>query len=143
MSRSTKNEANLWFFFHFAPWSNLIMFNESDYIPATVSTRSIHPEVFLVKGVLKTCSRFTGERPCQSAILKSHFDMGVLQYISCIFSEHLVIRTPLGGCFCSTHLDMANRPFSVNSHTETGRTVNVRSTGVNSLNEAINRKQWL
>ena len=31
--------------------------------------------------------------------LKSHFGMGVLQQICCIFSEHLSLGTPLGGCF--------------------------------------------
>ena len=31
-------------------------------------TRSSHPEVFLVKGVLKICSKFTGEHPCRSVI---------------------------------------------------------------------------
>ena len=30
--------------------------------------RSSHPQVFLEKGVLKICSKFTGEHPCQSAI---------------------------------------------------------------------------
>ena len=30
--------------------------------------RSSHPEVFLVKGVLKICSKFTGEHPCRSVI---------------------------------------------------------------------------
>ena len=30
--------------------------------------RSSHPETFLVKGVLKKCSKFTGEHPCRSAI---------------------------------------------------------------------------
>ena len=44
---------------------------------------SSHSEVFLGKGVLKICSKFTGEHPCWSAIckttlLKSHFGMGVL-----------------------------------------------------------------
>ena len=29
--------------------------------------RSSHPEVFLGKGILKICSKFTGEHPCQSA----------------------------------------------------------------------------
>ena len=29
--------------------------------------RSSHPEMFLKKGVLKICSRFTGEQPCRSA----------------------------------------------------------------------------
>ena len=31
--------------------------------------RSNHPEVFLGKGALKTCSKFAGEHPCQSSIL--------------------------------------------------------------------------
>ena len=30
--------------------------------------RSSHPDVFLGKGVLKLCSKFTGEHPCRSAI---------------------------------------------------------------------------
>ena len=30
--------------------------------------RSSGPEVFLGKGVLKICSKFTGDRPCESAI---------------------------------------------------------------------------
>ena len=30
--------------------------------------RSSHPEVFLGKGVLKRCSKFTGENPCRSVI---------------------------------------------------------------------------
>ena len=66
-------------------------------------------------GVLKICSKFTGEHPCRSAIsiaiaicecdwkatlLKSHFGIGVLQQICCIFSKHLFSRTPLNGCFC-------------------------------------------
>ena len=32
------------------------------------SFRSSHPEVFLGKGVLKICSKFTGEHPCRSVI---------------------------------------------------------------------------
>ena len=35
-----------------------------------------HPDVFLVKGVLKICSKFTGEHPCRSGIsikLQSNF----------------------------------------------------------------------
>ena len=38
--------------------------------------RSSRPEVFWWKGVMKTCSKFTGENPCQSAIsikLQSNF----------------------------------------------------------------------
>ena len=33
-----------------------------------VTYRSSHPEVFLGKGVLKICDKFTGEHPCRSAI---------------------------------------------------------------------------
>ena len=33
-----------------------------------VRIRSSHPEVFLRKGVLKICSKFTKEHPCQNVI---------------------------------------------------------------------------
>ena len=32
--------------------------------------RSIPPEVFLGKGALKMCSKFTGEHPCRSVLVK-------------------------------------------------------------------------
>ena len=52
--------------------------------------RSIRPEAFLEKGVLKICSKFTGEHPCRSVIaiatlLKSHFGMGVAVNLQQIF----------------------------------------------------------
>ena len=40
------------------------------------NTRNSRLEVFLVKGVLEICSKFTGEHPCRSTIsikLKSNF----------------------------------------------------------------------
>ena len=37
------------------------------------------------------------------ALLKSHFGMGVLLYICCMFLVHLFQRTPLDGCFCFDH----------------------------------------
>ena len=55
--------------------------------------RSRHLEVFLGKGVLKICSKFTGEQPCQSAT-----SIKLLCFVCC--SEHLFLRTPLDGCFC-------------------------------------------
>ena len=69
--------------------------------------RSSPPEVFLRKGVLKICSKFTGEHPCRivisikflSALLKSYFGMSVLLWICCIFSEQLFLTTPLKDCF--------------------------------------------
>ena len=64
-------------------------------------------QVFLGKEVLKICSNFTGEYLCRSVISincittlsKSHFDMGALLQICCIFLEHLFARTPVDGCF--------------------------------------------
>ena len=35
---------------------------------SSASFRSSHPEAFLGKGVLKICSKFTGEHPCRSVI---------------------------------------------------------------------------
>ena len=41
--------------------------------------KSSRPEMFLTKGVLRICSKFTGEHPCQSVTsIKLHFGMGVL-----------------------------------------------------------------
>ena len=42
--------------------------------------------MFLGKGVLKICSKFTVEHPYQN-------------HICCIFSEYLFLRTSLNGCF--------------------------------------------
>ena len=41
-----------------------------DYVHVLLisSGRSSRPEVFLRKGVLKICHKFTGEHPCRSAI---------------------------------------------------------------------------
>ena len=64
------------------------------------TVRSSLPEVFLEKDVLKICSKFTGEHPrrsaiCKATLFKSHFGMGVLLWICCIFSEHLFLgNTP-------------------------------------------------
>ena len=69
--------------------------------------RSSRPKLFLKKDVLKISSKFTGEHPCQSAILiklqssfiESNFDLGVLLYVCCIFSEQFFLKTLLKGCF--------------------------------------------
>ena len=34
-----------------------------------ITSRNILPEVFLGKGVLKECSKVTGEQPCRSLVL--------------------------------------------------------------------------
>ena len=46
--------------------------------------------VFLGKGVLKICSKFTGEHPCKSVIS--------IKLLCYIFSDHLFIRTLMEGC---------------------------------------------
>ena len=43
--------------------------------------RSNHPEVFLVKGVLKICIKFIGEHPCRSAISIK---------LLCMFKKHVL-----------------------------------------------------
>ena len=74
--------------------------------------RSSRLEAFLVKGVLKICSKLTGEHPCRSVISikllcnfqntfsikllpEHHFNKVALQ-----LPQHLFLGTPLGGCFC-------------------------------------------
>ena len=67
-----------------------------------VTCRSSRPEVFLENNVLKICSKFSGEHPCQSAIsvkLQSNFIEIVLQHgCSPVHLLH-IYRTPLNGCF--------------------------------------------
>ena len=59
--------------------------------------RSSRPEVFLRKGVQKTCSKFTGENPCRCDFNKVAL---LLLLISWLFSEHTFQGTPLDDCFC-------------------------------------------
>ena len=54
--------------------------------------------MFLRKGVLKVCGKFTEEHPCCfTTLLKSHFGIGVLLWICCIFSGQLFIEFRLSG----------------------------------------------
>ena len=67
--------------------------------------KSSNPELFLVKGFLKICSKFTGEHPCRSMISISNFIEITLRHgcspVNLLhFSEHLFLRTPLDGGFC-------------------------------------------
>ena len=55
--------------------------------------RSSNPEVFLLKGVLKICSKFTGEHPCSTSIklkLQSSFIEKALRVwmFSCKFAAY-------------------------------------------------------
>ena len=63
--------------------------------------RSSHPEVFLRKGVLKTCSKFTGEHPCRNAI-------------SIKLQSNFVKIAPQQGCSPVSLLPIFRTPFSRN-----------------------------
>ena len=64
--------------------------------------------MLLGKGALKICSKFTRESPWRRAIsikLQSNFNVITLRHVCslviyCIFSEDLLLKTPLEGCFC-------------------------------------------
>ena len=72
------------------------------------SFSSSRAEVFWKKGVLKICSKFTGEHPCRCAIsikLLCNF-IEIALWHGCspvnllhIFSKNLFLTTPLDGCF--------------------------------------------
>ena len=73
--------------------------NKRKYLPKNLRSRSSLIGV-LRKHVLKIRSKFTGEHSYWSVIsMKSHFSMGVLLQICCIFSERLFLRTLSEGCF--------------------------------------------
>ena len=61
------------------------------------SNRSSHPEVLLRKGVLKICTKFTGEHPCRSVIsikLQSNFiEIALRHGCSPVHLLH-IFRTP-------------------------------------------------
>ena len=70
--------------------------------------RSRHPDLFLRKGVLKICSKFTWEHHCQSAIsikflcnfLTIAFGLGVRSPVNLLHIFRTpFLRTALGGCF--------------------------------------------
>ena len=51
------------------------------------SYRSSRPEVFLRKGILKICRKFTEEHPCQSAIsIKLQSNFNEITRRPCVFS---------------------------------------------------------
>ena len=47
---------------------NSIWSSERELLCFTETKGSSRPEVFLLKGILKICTKFTGERPCRSVI---------------------------------------------------------------------------
>ena len=79
-------------------------------------SEAANPKMYLRIGVLKICSKFTGEHTCRSPIsinLQSNLIETALRHECspvncCIFSEHLFLGTPLCGCFCYLWLIIIN-----------------------------------
>ena len=67
----------------------------------TGAVRGSHPEVFLEKGILKTCSKFTGEQPCQSVI-----SINLLHIFKTSFSKNTLV-----GCFCAVNIGISKSLF--------------------------------
>ena len=79
-------------------------FSRENIAQVITINRSSHSEVFLRKGVLKICSKFTGEHPCRSAISISFIEIALRHGCSPatllhIFRTPFPRRTPLSGCF--------------------------------------------
>ena len=55
---------------HFFVISTFLVLDDLEHVDrlAIITYKRSHPEVFLGKGVLKTCSKFTGEHRCRIAI---------------------------------------------------------------------------
>ena len=82
--------------------------------------------MFLRKGVLKICSKFTGEHPCRSVIsikLPCNFIKIALRHGCSPLNLLHIFRTPMGGCFCiqtlllsqELHTQIISTLFTVNS----------------------------
>ena len=81
-------------------------------------TEEMQPSIDVLRqGCSEKCSKFTGEQPCRCVIqwsckitlLKSHFGMGVLLEICCIFSEHLFLRIPQECSFWSKSMNFLRK----------------------------------
>ena len=86
--------------------------------------RSNHPEVFLEKGILKICNKFTGENPCWSVIstkllrircTQTALRFGCSSVNLLYFSEHLFLETPLDGCFW-IYYSLVNKIIPIHCH---------------------------
>ena len=79
-------------------WLERVILNETPEAP-------LH-RCYYENGVLKICSKLQGNTHAVvwATSLKSHFSMGVLLYICCIFLEYHVLRTPLQESFWNTNL---------------------------------------
>ena len=86
---------NVWWWFTGVPFSLIIFFYDEIrryllrrnpggiLVVVQAVVRSSYPKVFLGKGVLKICSKFTGDHPCRSVIsikLQSNFNEIALRH---------------------------------------------------------------
>ena len=64
---------------------------------------SRRPEVFLGKGVLKICSKFTGEHPCRSAISIKLLKQGISNFIfdTKAIQQGVTNNYLMSWCFCN------------------------------------------
>ena len=108
------------------------LYSNKLYIDMTKSnSRSSRPEVFLGKGVLEKCSKFTGEHPCRSAIsikLQSSFikithrygcsPVNLLHFFGTPFTKNASGRLLLATVFVQgylwTKLKLSQVPQSIN-----------------------------
>ena len=78
IEKSLNLQLNSYYYFSMTFWSDLVLGSSGNLVIRSFSMkpiiRSSHREVFLRKGVLKICSKFTAEHPCW----KSYFGMGIL-----------------------------------------------------------------
>ena len=58
-----------------------------------------------IRGVLRKRYSENMKQIYRRALIKSHFDVGVLLSISCIFSKHLFLRTLMLGNFLEKQID--------------------------------------
>ena len=73
----------------------------------SITNRSSRPEVFLGKGILKICSKFTGEHSCRSLISTKLLKHTLTRVLSCKFAAYFQ------NTFSSKHL---RRAASVSSN---------------------------
>ena len=69
----------------------------TQYLPVH-SYRSSRPEVFLVKGVLKICSKFTGKHPCRNVILVPYRSVLSIKLLSIKLLCNFIEITLRHGC---------------------------------------------
>ena len=70
-------------------------------------TRSSHPEVYLGKGIMKICCKFTAEHPCRSVISIKLHKVNTSAWVFSITLRH--------GCSPENLLHILKTPFPINT----------------------------